>query len=116
MTNYGNLFRTLPAASGVEVFEELICGGAFRLERIVSTGQTTPPGQWYDQTQHEWVLLLAGAARILFEDATEPVELQPGDWIHIAAHRRHRVAWTQGGCETVWLALHYSDRDTAPPS
>ena len=90
-----------------ETFEELLRGGDFKLERIVSTGQTTPDGQWYDQETGEWVLLISGAARLRFEDDTEPIEMRPGDYVDVPAHARHRVEWTDPDQETVWLALHY---------
>jgi cupin 2 domain-containing protein len=73
---------------------------------IVSVGHASPEGFWYDQPQNEWVVVLRGAARIQFED--ERVELRPGDWIHIPAHRRHRVEWTTPDEPTLWLAVHYS--------
>ena len=34
-------------------------------------------------------------------------ELKPGDYVHIPAHARHRVAWTDAAQPTVWLAVHY---------
>ena len=42
-----------------------------RIERIVSLGQASPPGFWYDQAEGEWVLVLAGAARLRFADEPE---------------------------------------------
>ena len=102
-----NLFHASAVTSTNEVFDELLRGGEFKLERIVSTGQATPPGQWYDQADHEWVVLLSGGAKIVFEGEAEPVCLSPGDWINIPAHKRHRVEWTDPHQQTVWLALHY---------
>ena len=96
-----------PRSSDSELFEELLRGGDFRLERIVSTGQATPPGQWYDQETDEWVLLLSGRAALRMEGEPQPCELRPGDAVAIPAHRRHRVEWTAPGEATVWLALHY---------
>ena len=90
-----------------EVFDEVLSGREFRLERIVSTGQVTPPGQWYDQSEHEWVVLLTGGARVLFEGSSAPIQMKPGDWIKIPAHQRHRVEWTDLAQVTVWLAVHY---------
>jgi cupin 2 domain-containing protein len=29
--------------------------------------------------------------------------------VHIPAHRRHRVEWTDPGQPTIWLGLHYQD-------
>ncbi len=96
-----------------EIFEELLCGGRFRVERIISTGQTTPAGSWYDQESDEWVLLLSGAARLRFENEAGEVALKPGDFVNIPAHCRHRVEWTDPRQETVWLALHYTPQDIA---
>ena len=94
-------------ASRRESFETLLKGRAFKLERIVSQGHATPKGKWYDQPRCEWVLLMSGAARLLFENG-EVLELKPGDFVDIPAHRRHRVEWTHPRRKTVWLALHYA--------
>ena len=80
-----------------------------RIERIVSTGQASPPGFWYDQDWGEWVVLLSGAARLHFADEAEARRLAPGDWVDIPAHCRHRVEWTDPDQPTVWLAVHYRD-------
>jgi len=103
-----NLLACPASVSDRETIEELLRGGSFRLERIVSTGQATPPGQWYDQEQAEWVVLLSGAARLRFEDESADRELRSGDYVLIDPHRRHRVQWTDPGQTTVWLALHFS--------
>jgi len=95
-----------------ELFEPLLEGGRFRLERIVSTGQVTPVGEWYDQARPEWVVLLTGAARLRFTDPDELIDLRPGDAVNISAHRRHRVEWTDPDCETIWLALHYQPTES----
>ena len=105
--NPQNIFAPLPAPSPTEIFTELLAGRSFQLQRIVSTGQTSPPGQWYDQDTHEWVLLLSGAARLRIDGEAGLLQMQPGDYIHIPAHVRHRVEWTDPDQETVWLALHY---------
>lgn len=111
--NHGNLFAAPTSRTSEEVFEELIRGNGFKLERIVSTGQATPMGQWYDQDQDEWVVLLSGSAAIMLEDESEPRTLRPGDYLHIAARRRHRVEWTDPQQPTVWLALHYDTNGEA---
>lgn len=103
-----NLFSDLPTNAVDEVFDELIACRDFKLLRIVSNGQATPEGQWYDQDEHEWVMLLRGSAALLFEGDLEPVELQPGDVVDIPPHKKHRVAWTDPAQPTVWVALHYS--------
>lgn len=76
-----------------------------RIERIVSWGQASPPGYWYDQPEGEWVVLLSGGARLRLKDPDEDVELHAGDWLWIAARRRHRVEWTAPDMASVWLAV-----------
>jgi cupin 2 domain-containing protein len=102
-----NLFAGLPSDLRDERIDVLVRSGAVRLERIVSCGHATPPGDWYDQETNEWVVVLRGAAHLRFEDEPAPRALHPGDWIDIPAHRRHRVEWTAPGEPTVWLALTY---------
>ena len=102
-----NLFAAIPSEIPAEIFQVLLQTNNFRLERIVSAGQATAPGDWYDQDTHEWVVLLAGGAGLHFEDESEPRVLRPGDHLLIPAHRRHRVEWTDPTQPTVWLALHY---------
>lgn len=77
-----------------------------RVERIVSTGQASAPGFWYDQPDDELVVLLAGAARLRFEEGDATFDMKAGDWIDIPAHVRHRVESTQADPPTVWLAVH----------
>ncbi|MBK5199564.1 MAG: cupin domain-containing protein [Methyloceanibacter sp.] len=86
-----------------------------RIERIVSTGQVTPDGQWYDQVADEWVLVVAGAARLRIEGEDEDRELGEGDWIVLPAHCRHRVTWTREEPPTVWLAIHVAAAEAAAP-
>jgi cupin 2 domain-containing protein len=104
----GNLFSELPAQTETaEQFETLFSKPGLRIERIVSTGQASPPGFWYDQPDAEWVLLLKGSAGIRCADEAAVKTLQPGDWLHIAPRQRHRVEWTAKNEATVWLALHF---------
>ena len=103
-----NLLADLPGDRAAEAFETLLQRPAverLKLERIVSHGQVTPPGAWYDQDQDEWVLLLSGAARLVIEGQPE-VALLPGDALLLPARCRHRVSWTDPDQATVWLALH----------
>jgi cupin 2 domain-containing protein len=109
-----NLLRDLPNADA-EIVERLADNGAVRIERIISHGQTSPEGFWYDQGEAEFVLVLAGAARLRFDDG-ESVALGPGDWLDIAPHRRHRVEWTDPATPTVWLAVFYDAGPSPQPS
>ncbi len=109
----GNLLTELPAgALPDELFTTLTASGSpsgtVRIERILSTGQASPEGFWYDQGWDEFVLVVQGAARLQLEGDDER-RLGPGDWMTIPAHRRHRVAWTDPDAPTVWLAVHIGE-------
>ena len=102
-----NLYAALPpAGTPDELFTTLLAEPGLVIERIVSTGQASPPDFWYDQPAAEWVLLLAGEARLRFADEDTARRLVPGDYVEIAPHRRHRVEWTMPDAPTVWLAIH----------
>lgn len=104
-TQQRNLLSPLPATDSCETFEHLLTARGVRLERIVSRGHASPPGFWYDQADAEWVMLLAGQARLAIEGLPEERLLNPGDAVFLPAHCRHRVAWTDPNQTTVWLAL-----------
>ena len=105
----GNLFDDLPDCLAEEQFASMAEGGSCRLVRIVSTGQASPPGFWYDQDEAEWVVVLRGRARLLIDGEDDPRELGPGDHVKIPARLRHRVEWTDPDQPTVWLALHFEE-------
>lgn len=100
-----NLFANIPSNLPQELFETILSKPNVRIERIVSQGQSSPQGFWYDQDQSEFVVLLHGAARLRFEDGE--VEMMPGSFIDIPANKRHRVEWTSPDQQTIWLAVHY---------
>ena len=103
----GNVLAGLTAQPVAdEIFHVLVERRGLRIERIVSTGQTAPEGQWYDQDGDEFVLLVAGAARLCIEGEPEDRALEEGDWLFLPAHCRHRVIWTREDPPTVWLAIH----------
>ncbi len=102
-----NIFAALPETSAEEVFDQLLDRDGVTIERIVSRGQASPEGFWYDQETHEWVLVLRGRAGLELEGRDGVVELGPGDFLDLPAHRKHRVAWTAADEPTVWLAVHY---------
>jgi cupin 2 domain-containing protein len=102
-----NIFSGIPSFLQAEISETLLKTEAFKLERIVSSGQVTPEGEWYDQDTDEWVILLSGSAGLLFEDEDEVFIMNAGDYIHIEPHQRHRVEWTDPEEKTIWLALHF---------
>jgi cupin 2 domain-containing protein len=102
-----NLLASVPRELPEEEITGLLSAPNIRIERIVSTGHATAPDEWYDQNRAEWVLLLAGSAGLVFEGEAEPLRLEPGSYVHIPAHARHRVAWTDRSVPTIWLAIHY---------
>lgn len=105
-----NLLHPLPNDLTEEVCTEWLRQGAVRIERIVSNGHASPEGFWYDQMEHEWVLLLEGDAEVEFADG-ERVHLTRGDTLNLPAHTRHRVAFTSR--PAVWLAVFYGNRSGA---
>ncbi len=102
-----NLFSVPPGRQAGELVTELLSAAELRIERIVSTGQASPPGFWYNQEWNEWVALLSGSARLRLEGEPRPRAMGPGDFVNIPAHRRHRVEATDPREPTIWLAIHY---------
>ena len=108
-----NLLSSLPDASVSEITEALLCARGVRLERIVSQGQVSSPGYWYDQDEAEWVIVLNGSARLAIAGERDDRLLREGDAIFLPAHCRHRVTWIDPHVPTVWLAL-FIDAALAP--
>lgn len=103
-----NLLRDIPASLPDELVETLVAAAGIRIERIISRGHSSPPDFWYDPPESEWVLVVAGSARLTIE-GEQPITLLPGSFLNIPAHQRHRVEWTDPSQPTVWLAVHYGD-------
>jgi cupin 2 domain-containing protein len=108
MNPLNNLFADLPIRLPGEQVDVLVEGPGVRIERVISAGQVSPDGFWFDQRRAEWVAVLTGEAKLLFEGDDEPVVMTPGDHILIPAHRRHRVEWTTPNEPTVWLAVFFA--------
>ena len=105
--NIFSLPNMLPKSSEKECFEPLLKNDNILIERIISTGQITPTNEWYEQENAEWVVLLQGEAKILFDSAEgEIISLQKGDYLFIEAMRKHRVVFTSLDEPCVWLAVH----------
>ncbi|MBY5982272.1 cupin domain-containing protein [Ferrimonas balearica] len=104
----GNLKAGLPGLEqgDPEWFDGLVQTPNARIERILSHGQVTPQGQWYDQAEDEFVVLIQGAAQLQIEGESQPRQLMAGDWLLLPAHCRHRVVWTDPNQPSLWLALH----------
>jgi len=103
-----NIFSNIPAVLPDEMSQLLAHNKNMRIELIISHGHQSDKGFWYDQDQHEWVILISGAARLQFADIEEELLLAPGDHLVIPAHRKHRVSWTCPDENSVWLAIFSS--------
>ena len=103
---FSNIYRDIPNQLPQELFTLLLQDKNLRIERIVSQGQRTPVGEWYDQMQNEWVIMLQGEAVIEYE-TMEQHSLKMGDFLFIPAHTKHRVLWTSTSQQTLWLAIFW---------
>ncbi len=103
-----NFFDEIPEKLPQEFIESLLNTSTLKIERIISDGQATPTGEWYDQPMNEWVILLKGTAGLLFYGDSNIIQLNPGDYTHIPSHKKHRVEWTDPVEKTIWLAIHYA--------
>jgi cupin 2 domain-containing protein len=103
----GDIYAAIPAQLPEEMMQTLAGGQGVRIERIVSRGHCSPPGFWYEQAEHEWVLLLKGEARLRFERGERVLAMGEGSYVNIPAGERHRVEWTKEDTDTIWLAVFY---------
>ncbi len=102
-----NFFNVANPDNDEELFESLLQGRNIRVERIVSCGQVTPPNQWYDAQQDEWVMVLQGTARLtLLDTEITTIEMEAGSYLLIPAHQKHRVEFTSQDPPCIWLAIH----------
>ena len=100
-----NIYELSQKVYQLERFEQIVSGKNIQIKRIISTGQTTTSGQWYDQTTDEWVILLQGEAELSYVDASR-IKLKAGDYLLIPAHTKHRVEYTSVEPACIWLAVH----------
>jgi len=91
-----------------EYFEGLLKQNGFRLERIISKGHVSKNDFWYDQDEDEFVLLLKGSAKLLFEN-NDIIELKEGDYIIIPKHFKHKVIYTDTENKTFWLTCYFKE-------
>ena len=94
---------------GEELTEVVLHTPQLRLERIHSCSAISPEGFWYEQEEHEWVLLLQGSACLQLAAEVGDRLLHQGDSLHIPAGCRHRVKGTDPYPGTIWLALFWRD-------
>jgi len=103
----GNVFSNIPRYIDDEVFDTILASSDCEIKRIISKGNHSPSNYWYDQNKNEWVMVLKGAAVLKFKNSKKIVEMMAGDYVHIPAHCKHRVEWTDPDVETIWLAVYY---------
>jgi cupin 2 domain-containing protein len=109
-----NLFEQIPDKLGEELFTSLLNRDGVRIERIVSDGHASEEGFWYDQPEHEWILLVEGSARLVLEEGDgrlREVLLRSGDTLFLPARCRHRVEGTGADRKTIWLAIFWSPEE-----
>ncbi len=99
-----NLFKLEKPDENKETFIEILKSENVRIEKIISCGHVSPPDFWYDQDEGEWVAVLTGHATIEYDNGDE-FALNPGDFLNIPPHQRHRVSTASN--PTVWLAVFY---------
>lgn len=98
-----NLFD-LPALPISEELTTILANNKnIRIERILSTGQTTG---WYDQSETEFVILIQGNARIEYDNG-EKITLAKGDTLLLKPHQRHRVTYTSSQPACIWLCIFW---------
>lgn len=98
-----NIFDLEDLSYSEEVVNILSQNKDIRIERIISTGQTT---DWYDQDEFEYVILIQGSAVIEYEQ-NEDLKLNAGDNILINPHEKHRVKQTSVDPPCIWICMFW---------
>lgn len=106
-----NLFSGIPDSLPDELIDTMHSSHGIRIERIISDGHSSEADFWYDQDEHEWILLVQGEASIIYPDESE-ITLKAGDYLLIPAHRKHRVSRTDHRQKTIWLAIFFHQSQT----
>ena len=110
MIEVANIYQLSQNLPTEEIFEILLSTPNILVERIISTGQITPSGEWLVQEKDEWVILLQGIAELLYCDGSK-IKLQSGDYLLIKSHQKHRVEYTSCDPPCIWLAIHITVDD-----
>ena len=100
-----NIFDIPNVPMTEELTEILTQSKNVRIERVVSTGQVSPNGFWYDQGENEFVLLVQGEAVIGYEN--DQIKLMAGDTLFIPAHQKHNVQYTSTEPACIWVCVFY---------
>lgn len=105
--NKGNIFDQVNKKTETEEIIDLLKNDNIRIERIISTGQSSPDNFWYEQTENEWVIVLNGCATLEFPE-NELIDLNAGDYVFIPSGLKHRINSTSSTEATIWLAVFFS--------
>jgi cupin 2 domain-containing protein len=97
-----NLYSKENPGENSEIFSTLFQNDVLKIESIRSWLKV--PGEMYNQTQDEWVLLLSGEAHIQIE--TDEITLKSGDYLFIPKHTPHQVLSTSENA--LWLGIFSS--------
>ena len=115
MIEVANIYQLSQNLPSEEIFEILLSTPNILVERIISTGQVTPPGEWLVQEKDEWVILLQGIAELSYFEGSK-IRLQSGDYLLIKSQQKHRVEYTSDNPPCIWLAIHLNlDQGNAIP-
>jgi cupin 2 domain-containing protein len=106
MKQIENIFQLPNYLPQRELSEMLVDSNQIFIKRIISTGQVTAPGEWYDQEQHEWLIVLQGSGELSYEDGSR-IKLTKGDYLLIPAHQKHRVEYTSTEPPCIWLTVFF---------
>lgn len=90
-----------------EIVRIVAKGKVGRVEHIVSHGEGSPEGFWYDQQEDEYAAVVRGEAALMYTDGVRT--LRQGDLEYIPAHKRHRVAYTSPDCE--WICFFAAEAE-----
>ena len=101
-----NIFELPSDLPFVEVLETLVDTETVFIEKVISTGQITPDGEWYDQDRSEWLIVLQGEGELGYEDGSR-IKLTVGDYLLIPAHQKHRVEYTSTEPPCIWLTIFF---------
>ncbi len=96
----GHEYTVLGMAQHSESLDELVL---YRQEYGDHSLWVRPKKMFFETVK--FVVVLQGAARLRFDDGE--IELKPGSFLDIPAHKRHRVEWTTPDEPTIWLAIYY---------
>lgn len=103
-----NLFEDIKIDKNSEEFIDILNKPNIRIQRIVSNGQASKEGFWYEQEENEFVTILEGEAVLEFEDKDKSdIVLKKGDFCNIEVKEKHRLKYTSIEEPTIWLAIFY---------